>query len=173
MEALPFDEGAFDRVICRFGIMFAPRPETAMAESRRVLKPGGRAAYLFWGPRQDTTMFDVMWTVIDEVWGPTEDMFTYPPFRFGEAGTLEGIMAAAGFADCEEIEHRFHGEVPAGAPFWKPQLDMTFGPHLEAMNAAERATLEQAIAEAFSRISSGETLRLDAHIRVVVGSKAG
>lgn len=173
MEALPFDEGAFDRVVCRFGIMFAPRPETALAESRRVLRPGGRAAYLFWGPRQDTTMFDVMWTVVEKVWAPTEDMFTFPPFRFGEAGTLERMMAAAGFADCQEIEHRFHGEVPAGAPFWKPQLEMAFGPHLEAMSEADRAALEQAIAEAFARKSSGETLRLDAHIRVVVGTKAG
>lgn len=171
MEALPFGESTFDRVICRFGIMFAPRPETAMAESRRVLRPGGRAAFMFWGPRQDTTMFDVMWTVIEKVWGPAEDMFTFPPFRFGTAGTLERMMAAAGFADCREIEHRFQGEVPAGAPFWRPQLEMTFGPHLEAMSEADRATLEQAIAEAFARISSGEKLRLDAHVRVAVGTK--
>ena len=173
MEALPFDEGTFDRVICRFGIMFAPRPETAMAESRRVLRPGGRAAYLFWGPRQDTTMFDVMWTVIEKVWGPTEDMFTFPPFRFSKAGTLERMMAAAGFADCQEIEHRFQGEVPADAPFWKPQLEMTFGPHLEAMSEADRATLEQAIVEAFARKSSGELLRLEAHVRVALGTKEG
>jgi SAM-dependent methyltransferase len=41
-ESLPFSDGEFDRVTCRFGIMFFADIPKAMAEILRVLKPGGR-----------------------------------------------------------------------------------------------------------------------------------
>src|SRR3954464_9790481 len=38
-EALPFEDGSFDRVISTFGVMFAPRHEVAAAELARVCAP--------------------------------------------------------------------------------------------------------------------------------------
>lgn len=49
-EALPFDDAAFDVVTSQFGHMFAPRPEVALAEMLRVLKPGGTIAFSTWPP---------------------------------------------------------------------------------------------------------------------------
>jgi SAM-dependent methyltransferase len=49
-EKLPFTEGQFDVVLSQFGHMFAPRPDVAVAEMRRVLKPGGRLAFATWPP---------------------------------------------------------------------------------------------------------------------------
>lgn len=49
-EALPYADGAFDVVVSQFGHMFAPRPEVAIAEMLRVLKPGGRIAFSTWPP---------------------------------------------------------------------------------------------------------------------------
>ena len=49
-ESLPFPDGQFDVVVSQFGHMFAPRPEVAVAEMRRVLKPGGRIAFATWPP---------------------------------------------------------------------------------------------------------------------------
>src|SRR4029077_38066 len=52
-EALPFNDAAFDVVISQFGHMFAPRPEVAIAEMLRVLKPGGTGgtiAFATWPP---------------------------------------------------------------------------------------------------------------------------
>ena len=46
-ESLPFSDGKFDRVTCRFGIMFFPDIPRAMAEIRRVLKPGGWLSLVF------------------------------------------------------------------------------------------------------------------------------
>lgn len=50
VEALPFGDASFDVVISQFGHMFAPRPEVAMAEMLRVLKPGGTVAFSTWPP---------------------------------------------------------------------------------------------------------------------------
>ena len=50
VEALPYADASFDVVVSQFGHMFAPRPEIAVAEMRRVLKPGGRVVFATWPP---------------------------------------------------------------------------------------------------------------------------
>ncbi len=49
-EALPYAEASFDVVLSQFGHMFAPRPDVAIAEMLRVLKPGGTIAFSTWPP---------------------------------------------------------------------------------------------------------------------------
>lgn len=49
-EALPFEDRAFDVVLSQFGHIFAPRAEVAIAEMRRVLRPGGRVVFASWPP---------------------------------------------------------------------------------------------------------------------------
>ena len=50
VEQLPFDDGSFDVVVSQFGHMFAPRPDVAVAQMLRVLKPGGTIAFSTWPP---------------------------------------------------------------------------------------------------------------------------
>jgi len=50
VEALPFEAGSFDVVLSQFGHMFAPRPEVAVGEMLRMLKPGGTLAFTTWPP---------------------------------------------------------------------------------------------------------------------------
>ena len=49
-ESLPYPDASFDVVLSQFGHMFAPRPDVAVAEMRRVLRPGGRVAFATWPP---------------------------------------------------------------------------------------------------------------------------
>jgi len=44
-EALPFDDRSFDSVVCTFTLCSVHTPPAALAEARRVLKPGGRLFY--------------------------------------------------------------------------------------------------------------------------------
>ncbi len=50
VETLPFGDGQFDLAVSTFGVMFAPRPEVAVAELRRVTKPGGQITLANWTP---------------------------------------------------------------------------------------------------------------------------
>ena len=50
VEQLPFEAGAFDAVLSQYGHMFAPRPDMAVSEMLRVLKPGGTIAFSTWPP---------------------------------------------------------------------------------------------------------------------------
>lgn len=44
-EALPFESGSFDCVVCTFTLCSVNDPAKALSEARRVLKPGGRFLY--------------------------------------------------------------------------------------------------------------------------------
>jgi len=50
VEALPYEDASFDIVLSQFGHMFAPRPDVAVAEMLRVIKPGGTIAFSTWPP---------------------------------------------------------------------------------------------------------------------------
>jgi SAM-dependent methyltransferase len=50
VEKLPFGDAMFDFVLSEFGHIFAPRPEVALGEMLRVLKPGGTIGFSTWPP---------------------------------------------------------------------------------------------------------------------------
>jgi ubiquinone/menaquinone biosynthesis C-methylase UbiE len=45
-QALPFDDDSFDTVVCTLSLCTIPDPAGAIAEMRRVLRPGGRLLLL-------------------------------------------------------------------------------------------------------------------------------
>jgi len=49
-ESLPYGDNEFDVVLSQFGHMFAPRPDVAIGEMLRVLKPRGMIAFSTWPP---------------------------------------------------------------------------------------------------------------------------
>ena len=52
-EALPFTDASFDAVVIGFGLHHFPSPGRALAETRRVLRPGGRLGFTTWAPPED------------------------------------------------------------------------------------------------------------------------
>jgi SAM-dependent methyltransferase len=53
VEKLPFDGDEFDVVLSQYGHIFAPRPDVAIAEMLRVLRPGGTIAFSTWPPEMN------------------------------------------------------------------------------------------------------------------------
>jgi SAM-dependent methyltransferase len=173
MAALPFADDSFDRVTCRFGIMFVPDAAKALKQVRRVLRAGGRAAFMVWGAREDTTMFRVITGTADRILGPdpAEDMAA--AFRFAAPGSLAALFTAAGFAPVVERELKVEGSVPLGTAFWRPQVEMSLGPRLAKATEAQRAAVGAAIEEAFGKEVADGRYRLNAHTRIVTGDKPG
>jgi ubiquinone/menaquinone biosynthesis C-methylase UbiE len=48
-ERMDLDDGSVDGVLCRWGYMLMADPAAALAETRRVLRDGGRVAFSVWG----------------------------------------------------------------------------------------------------------------------------
>lgn len=170
MEHLPFEDATFDHVTCRFGIMFSPDAMRALREIHRVLKPGGRATLMVWGPEANTTMFDTITQVLDAEVGPDPQPRSLTPFRFGENGVLGELMRDAGFAEVAEKDLHFTPRPPAGRPFWRPQVEMSFGHRVADLDDSGRERLDAALTDAFAAfIGDDGRYHLRAHIRVVTG----
>ena len=74
-EALPFGHDAFDCVSVAFGLRNMTRKEAALAEMRRVLRPGGRVLVL----------------EFSKVWGPLKPL--YDAYSFGVLPRLGQLVA--------------------------------------------------------------------------------
>src|SRR5204862_3015130 len=97
MDRLPFTDCSFDAVTCRYGLMYCADPAAAWRECARLLKRGGHAAHMVWGPEENNTM---VWTIMraaNRSWGnPISDAEVEHPLRFAANGSLLPFIAAAG-----------------------------------------------------------------------------
>src|SRR4051794_9753061 len=95
--ALPFEDGAFDAVVCQFGAMFFPDKAAAYREARRVLRRGGRFALSVW----DRIESNELARLVDEAGvaqvpeGPPP-VLARVPHRHPHAGAVIGQLGAAG-----------------------------------------------------------------------------
>lgn len=98
----PFEPGAFDAVISRFGTMFFDDPVAAFANLRRALRRGGRLAVVAWqGP------FESEWTAVAVKVAIAH--FGHPPdlgapggpgpFAFADGDRFKSVVTEAGFRD--------------------------------------------------------------------------
>jgi len=58
-EAMPFADGTFDAVVGNFVLLHVGYPDRAIAETRRVLRPGGRCAFTVWEPAAENRAIGV------------------------------------------------------------------------------------------------------------------
>ena len=96
---LPFPDNTFDLITSRFGVMFFQAK--ALHEARRVLKPGGRACFLAWGPFEQPFWLSMM-GVAHKYAGGERPPALQDPCRYGQPGSLSAALREAGFQQVEE-----------------------------------------------------------------------
>jgi len=99
-EALAFGDGEFDAVVIAFGMLHFARPEKALAEAHRLLKPGGRLAFSVWDLPERAIVFGIVLRAIEEHGEMDVGLPTGPPFfRFADPEESPRTLAAAGFVE--------------------------------------------------------------------------
>ena len=132
VEALPFPDGTFDLVLSQFGHMFAPRPDVAVAEMRRVLKPGGRIAFATWPPEH---FVGRLFAFIGRN-SPPLPPGAQPPPMWGSPGIVAERLAG-------KFEAPFFGrgvmQFPAlSLPHFREFMERSIGPMQKLMEASAR-----------------------------------
>ncbi|MGF1429835.1 class I SAM-dependent methyltransferase [Kitasatospora sp. LaBMicrA B282] len=121
LPELPFPDGAFDAAVANFVVNHVEDPWAALAELRRVVRPGGRLAVTIWHGTGNEAM-SLFNLALDEA-GGERPVFPTPPSDFARtAEGLRGLLEHAGCAEvvCDELAwtHRADPEVwwsgPAG-----------------------------------------------------------
>jgi SAM-dependent methyltransferase len=131
-EALPFGDSSFDVVLSQFGHMFAPRPDVAIKELLRVLKPGGRIAFATWPP--DTFIGRAF--MLSGKYVPPPPGATSPPVMWGDFNTIRDRL---GSAVKELLTERGQMPVPTlSAGHFMAWQSAKIGPFIRTMGALQK-----------------------------------
>ncbi len=125
-EHLGFADGRFDRVLAGLALFMFPHPEQALAEMRRVLRPGGCVALSVWGEREQVPLIGRAQDCIARLL-PAPRVPRPSVFRFGEPGQLEAVLTAAGFAEVRVLPCRFTCRFDDPGAYWQAFLDLAGG----------------------------------------------
>jgi SAM-dependent methyltransferase len=106
-ERMDLEDDSVDGVGCRFGYMLMADPAKALAETRRVLRDGGRLVFVVWGAPQDN-----LWAAIPGM--TMVELGHLPPpepgapgiFAMGDPQRINELVAGAGFGEpqVEQVE---------------------------------------------------------------------
>ena len=97
-QNLPFPDASFDRVVANFALLHLANPERAMAEARRVLKPGGRFAFTTWAKIFENPFVKLVDDAIQAHANLDVDLPPGPPFYlFENEGEFRKAFEGAGF----------------------------------------------------------------------------
>ncbi len=149
-RALPFADGSFDRAFSMLVLQFIPDVEHAVAEMRRVVRPGGRVTAAVWDQFGGMPVFRLLWDTAAVV-DPTAER----PRALFSSLTAPGEMSAmwheVGLTEVEQTSLTIRMDFGDFDDYWRP-LEGGVGPpglFLATLSEAARATLREHIRRGF------------------------
>jgi ubiquinone/menaquinone biosynthesis C-methylase UbiE len=146
--ALPYDNASFDRVLSMLVLHFVPRSKEAVAELRRVARPGATVAATVWDARggfvANRIFFDAAAVIDEEGARRRAANYTRPMTRPGE---LAAAWRAAGFTDIRETTLAIRMEFKSFDDYWAPYVgsDGTGAEYIATLDAGKRDRLRDLV----------------------------
>ena len=150
--AMDFPDHSFDRVLALLVLHFVPRADQAIAEMRRVARPGAVVGATVWDARggfvANRIFFDTAAALDPKASERRARNYTRPMTRPGE---LANAWLAAGFSEVVETALSIRMEFASFDDYWAPYVGKD-GPNAEyvaTLSDAERARLRDAVRLAY------------------------
>jgi SAM-dependent methyltransferase len=166
-ENLPFADGAFDAVTCRFGLYYPSEPLCALREMRRVLKPSGRVVLVTWGPFEINAYWSAGSAVLADALGAQTPE---PPreFRLSDPKTLATMMETAGLTVVRSELARLRLRWP-GPPEELAARDLEEDLAAVALPLSEKRKLRSSLEAAYRRFTEGDSVTLPSAVVMASG----
>jgi SAM-dependent methyltransferase len=171
-QSLPFPDQSFDLVTCRFGVMFFADCNKALREVHRVLRSGGRACFVAWGPFDQPYWSNAMGMVLKHVGGPAIPPGDLNPFKFAQPGSLSDVLRRAGYAHIEENTETLPWIWPGSEDeVWEYQksIAVPFRPLLDRIPPEEWDTVNRKVHAALSRYAEAGSVKFGAVVVLASG----
>jgi len=158
LERIELGDDTVDGVLCRYAYMLVADPAAALAETRRVLRPGGRVALAVWGDLDRNPFFAALgMTLVRAGHIPPPDPTAPGPFSLGDPERVRELLEVAGFTDVriEDVAVRF--VFPDVDEYVAIAAD-TSGPMalvLQGLSAPERASVAESLGAALAPFRTG------------------
>jgi ubiquinone/menaquinone biosynthesis C-methylase UbiE len=144
-ERMELDDDSFDGVGCRYGYMLMADPAAALAETRRVLRDGGRFAFAVWStPERNPWAAVPGMTLVQRGVLPPPDPEAPGIFALGRPDRIRELVAGAGFDEPEIVELAFTYEYESVDRVWE-HVTRLAGPIAKVVNALPEDEREAAM----------------------------
>ncbi|TKT78279.1 class I SAM-dependent methyltransferase [Aquamicrobium sp. LC103] len=150
--ALPFDDGAFDRAFALLVLHFVPETGKAIAEMRRVVRPGGVVAAVVWdhlgGMPGMRMMVDTV-AALGESGRQLRSRYCFQPMM--QPGEMKRAFADQGLADVAESELMIRMDYQNFNDYWAPIAggEGPLGKYVVSLAAQDREITDAAIRDAY------------------------
>jgi SAM-dependent methyltransferase len=116
-----------DAVLCRWGYMLMVDPLAALAETRRVLRPGGQLALAVWDRIEDNPWAALPNAELRErgLAPPVRENATGGPFSLSDAERVRELLESAGFVQVRVESLELVRRHPSFEEFWEVTLDLS------------------------------------------------
>ena len=157
-ERMDLADDSVDAVLCRFGYMLMPDPPAALAETRRVLRDGGRLALAVWDAREHNPWAAVPGRALLEKTGaPPPDPDAPHMFYLADRDRLRALLGEAGFSDPRPEEVEVPWRFAGFDDYWHFVTTLSpLGLRLPEFSEAEVAELRAKVESGVSRFGNGE-----------------
>ena len=148
-----------DGVLCRWAYMLMIDPSEAFAETRRVLRPGGRLAFSVWAARERNPALSLVGGVLESQGHiPPPDPRAPSAFAMAEPGRIRELVAVAGFAEPEIEEVSFRWPFADQDAYWRyvTETSASTSPVLRALAPEEQKAVREQVHEAARPYRSDE-----------------
>lgn len=146
-RSIPLPDQSHDVVLCQMGLMFMEDRSAALAEMRRILKPGGRVVVNTPGPILPP--FQAMERALVEHIDPGLGAFVGVVFSMHDAAVVGAALGEAGFDDVVSRNYVAQFDLPAPAEFLWQYIGLTpMAPLVAGAPAAAKAAMEAQVVEA-------------------------
>lgn len=155
-EALPFEDGRFDVVLCQQGLQFIPARAVAVGEMRRVLRPGGVAGIAVWASGHPLEPFGVYGDELAAIGAepPFPRAFDSDTFTMS-LETVRTLLEEAGFSRIEADVVALEVSWPDARSAAAGVLGTPFGPVVHALSPELRNRFEAALEMRFAPETPG------------------
>jgi hypothetical protein len=145
-----------------------------LRDVRRVLKPGGRATFVAWGPCDQNPYFTTTVGVfMRHVQLPPPPPGTPTPFTFAKGGTLSAALEEAGFTQVQEETRSIPWGFPGRAiECWEYISEVTapaFRRFFDALAPDQRAQVVSEVLQAIGQYDDGQHVNFPAVIVIGTG----
>jgi len=168
--ALPVTDSAADYVVSGLVLNFIPAPAAALAEMRRVVRPGGTIAAYVWDYADGMQMLRAFWDAAVSLDPGAADLDEGVRFPLCRPDRLRRLFNRAGLADVEDREIVVPTVFDSFADFWTPFLSRQ-GPAPGYCATLPPAALERLRARLSTMLApSGRPIRLTARAWAIRGT---